>query len=88
MTLRELVEDTIGVEQPLDCLLIGFQLLRTANQGEPATFDGCLSSIGRWLDWYGEATPANVRRWLDDLGAAAEAEFPMSFICHAIDVND
>jgi hypothetical protein len=41
-----------------------------------------------WFDQYGEITPANTRRCRDNLVAAAEAEFPMTFLLHAIDVGD
>lgn len=76
MTLRELVIDVIGLDEPLAALMGAFAVLRTAIQGEAATFEGVSCSLIAWHKHYGDVTEANVLRWLDDVPTLAELEIP------------
>jgi hypothetical protein len=87
MTLRELVEDVVGFDDPLATVMGAFQVLRTAIQGEAATFEGCLASLNKFVESYGEPTRENVTRWLDDLGELADVDIPDRVVDEAINVN-
>ena len=88
MTLRELVEDAIGLESPLPCLVCAFQVVRSIVQRETATWEGCCASLEAWLDIYQEVTPTNVSRWLEDLGRLADLDLPDALVLQALDEAD
>lgn len=82
MTLREACEQIVGIDtDPLGCAFVIAGLLRTAVQGEPSTFEGECASIVKAQEVMGisATSPADIRRWLDDLGRLADLDMSNEF---------
>lgn len=86
MTLREIVDDCDS-DNPLQALLIIFQILRSIIQREPATVEGCCSSVLGFLNLYGKVTNENVQQFLDDLGQLVDIDIPAFLIWEAINCD-
>lgn len=80
MTLREICEDVIGIDDdPLGCAFVIAGTLRTAVQGEPSTYEGECASLLKATELFPINTPAGVRAWLADLGRLPDVDMPNSF---------
>lgn len=80
MTFRQMAE-LIDSEDKMDSvgfLQVAFQILRSAVQNEPATFEGCCASILKWIEFYGTPTKDSVEKWLDDTPTIADLDIPDS----------
>ena len=88
MTLCELMVDAVGLGEPFTCLVCGLQGLRSIEQGEAATAEGCCASLEAWQEVYGEITPVNVSHWLHDLGGLADRDILDGVVLWALDEGD
>lgn len=87
MTLEEIYK-AFEEQEPLEFLMICFQLLRTIEQGEPATIEGCCASMNAWIDKYGKPSHESINLYLKDLGKVAQLDIDDRCIAYAINCED
>jgi hypothetical protein len=88
VTLRELMVDAVGLDDPFVCVVSALQVLRSAALGETATAEASFGALAMWLRHYRELTPESVKRWLDDLGELADVDIPNKVVLEALDEGD
>jgi hypothetical protein len=76
MSLRDVCESVGPDAEPMECAFLIAAFLRTAVQGEPSTFEGECASLVKASERYDIDNGADIRRWLDNLGPAAELKMP------------
>ncbi len=81
MTIREVLHDVIGMDEPLQCLLVGIRLLCSLQHGHMASFRDCCAAMVAWMHTYGgRPTRGRLQHWLLDLCHLADAEIPEAIL--------
>lgn len=88
MTLREIAINVIGLDDPITAIFGIVHLIRSIEQEEPATFEGCCASFLAFYNLYHEVTADSILQFLDDIGPLANIDINDSLIARAINCND
>lgn len=78
ISLRDVVN--LLIDNPLAAMLTSCDVLRSAHQQEPATFEGCCASALMWTKIYGRPTRESIEEWLDELGEVADRPIPVNLL--------
>lgn len=80
-TLREAIELLDIDSNPIGSSMIIAGWLRSMDQGEPSTREGECASLNGVMDVYGRIDdPANVRKWIEDIGPALDKPMPDAWV--------